>query len=1210
MRLSAIFARPVNRTIEGVIKADDQATLRTEVEEFVITREVERRLSEFLEAYNNYQGANGAWISGFFGSGKSHLLKMMALLLENRQIDGYRTLDLFLPKCKDNEILAAEIRRAVGVPSRSILFNIDQKAVLISKAQVDAVLSVFVQVFDEMCGYYGKQGHIAQFERDLDSRGQYAPFKQAYAAIAGREWARGREQALLESQHIASAYSQVTGEPREAAVGILERYRSTYRMSIEDFAEQVAAYVTSQGPAFRLNFFVDEVGQYIADNPKLMLNLQTIAESLATKCRGRAWVVVTSQDGLDEIVGELSKQQGTDFSKIMARFRTRMKLTSTNVDEVIQDRLLKKNDAGIASLAALYTEQHNNFRTYFGFAEGTRAYNKYRDHEHFVKMYPFVPYQVELFQTAMIQLSEHNAFEGKHRSVGERSLLEVFQRAAMQLADREVGGLATFDMLFDGIRTALKANIQTQIGAAERQLAQQPLAIQLLKALFLLKYVREFKATPHNLLVLMTDRFGADLAARSAALQEALDLLEQGSYVLRSGDQYEYLTDQEKDVEQEIKNTDVETAALIEKVNDLVFNGVLKGEHKIRDESGRDYPFARKVDNATFGAEAEVAIRVISPFHEQAGNLTTLQMQAMGRDELWVVLPASPRFVQDLLTYKRTDKYVRQNLSSTQEPTVKRILTERQVQNNERHKALAGLAADLVLQATLIAAGDVLDVQSTDARTLLIRGFQELVSRVYINLGMLRGITYTQDSLSGCLQALPPQLGGASEGLSEAEREVLAFVQANDNNGQRTTLLALAARFEHKPYGWGVWAAPCMLAKLIARGKIEARQDSNVLEGDALVRSLAATQRYGNIVLEPQVQYTAGQVRRLKDFYDSFFDGPPAAAEARPLARETNAKLIAMEDELKGLLEKEATYPFLAALRQPIEAIGKVIGQKADFYLVELPRESDTLLDLKEGVIDPIRRFVAGSQRQIYDDARTYLDAQDANLAYVTGDEAARLRSVLDDPACYNGNRMAQAKTLLDALRANVNARVAEERSAAYAMLDTWWGRIEGMPEYGTLTASQQATLKAYFDTAHRQIERQTLVAVIRDTLRRFDETEHMEAVEKLTEWAAQAVASAEAQRRAAEPAVEPKATPKPQSERKPAVPYVVVPSVDVPSEDTTHVAAPSVAAPSVEYVAQSAVQVPFARPWLADEGDVDAYLGVLRQALLGVIKAGKRVRI
>jgi len=83
MSLREIFQKPVDRNIEGVIKADDDASLRLELDEYVITKEVEKRIDAFLDAYNNYQGANGVWVSGFFGSGKSHLLKMLALVLEN-----------------------------------------------------------------------------------------------------------------------------------------------------------------------------------------------------------------------------------------------------------------------------------------------------------------------------------------------------------------------------------------------------------------------------------------------------------------------------------------------------------------------------------------------------------------------------------------------------------------------------------------------------------------------------------------------------------------------------------------------------------------------------------------------------------------------------------------------------------------------------------------------------------------------------------------------------------------------------------------------------------------------------------------------------------------------------------------------------------------------------------------------------------------------
>ena len=115
MNLGNIFAKPVDRPIEGVIKADDEASLRLEVEEYVLTNEVEKQLESFLGAYNHYEGANGVWVSGFFGSGKSHLLKILAMLLENRQIDGVSTLDLFLPKCGDNEILRGDLKRTANI---------------------------------------------------------------------------------------------------------------------------------------------------------------------------------------------------------------------------------------------------------------------------------------------------------------------------------------------------------------------------------------------------------------------------------------------------------------------------------------------------------------------------------------------------------------------------------------------------------------------------------------------------------------------------------------------------------------------------------------------------------------------------------------------------------------------------------------------------------------------------------------------------------------------------------------------------------------------------------------------------------------------------------------------------------------------------------------------------------------------------------------
>jgi DNA replication protein DnaC len=87
LELNRIFLIPSVAPSKGVIKADDESSLHTELSEYVLTDEVAKRLEHFLDAYNDYHGANGVWVSGFFGSGKSHLLKMLALLLENRQVE-------------------------------------------------------------------------------------------------------------------------------------------------------------------------------------------------------------------------------------------------------------------------------------------------------------------------------------------------------------------------------------------------------------------------------------------------------------------------------------------------------------------------------------------------------------------------------------------------------------------------------------------------------------------------------------------------------------------------------------------------------------------------------------------------------------------------------------------------------------------------------------------------------------------------------------------------------------------------------------------------------------------------------------------------------------------------------------------------------------------------------------------------------------------
>ena len=409
-------------------------------------------------------------------------------------------------------------------------------------------------------------------------------------------------------------------------------------------------------PDFRLNFFVDEVGQFIGSNTRLMLNLQTIAESLHTKCQGRAWMFVTSQEDMEKVIGDRTKQQGNDFSKIQARFKMRLKLTSADVEEVIRKRLLEKNDAGVAALGKIYADQHANFKTLFDFVDGSKTYRNYADETHFIGTYPFVSYQFPLFQAAIEGISDHNAFEGRNSSVGERSMLGVVQQVAKDIGNVEVGRLATFDHMFAGIRASLKAAAQRSIDVAERNL-DNSLAVRLLKALFLVKYVESFQASPRNLTVLVYDRFGLDLPALSEAVKEALTLLESQTYVQRKGNAYEYLTNEEQVIEEEIKNVDIDAPEVSGRLFKILSGDVIK-TNKIRYvKNGQDFPFGFKLDDQAHGPQRELSVHFISP--EYPYSPEEIRMHSAGKDELRVILDPDGRVLSDLRLLIKTEKYIR-----------------------------------------------------------------------------------------------------------------------------------------------------------------------------------------------------------------------------------------------------------------------------------------------------------------------------------------------------------------------------------------------------------------------------------------------------------------------------------------------------------------------------------------------------------------------
>src|SRR5690606_25324260 len=126
------------------------------------------------------------------------------------------------------------------------------------------------------------------------------------------------------------------------------------------------------------------------------------------------------------------------------------------------------------------------------------------------------------------------------------------------------------------------------------------------------KYFGNFKTTKRNISVLMIDDINVDLKAHETKIDAALTILENQSYVQRNGDIFEFLTDDEKDVEEEIKNTDIDEQAITQLLKEILFDEIIR-DNKIKYlENKQDYDFTSKIDGSFFGREKELEIEIIT----------------------------------------------------------------------------------------------------------------------------------------------------------------------------------------------------------------------------------------------------------------------------------------------------------------------------------------------------------------------------------------------------------------------------------------------------------------------------------------------------------------------------------------------------------------------------------------------------------------------
>lgn len=993
MKIENMFQKDINRDINGVIKVsqNDEQSLEQELSEYIITKELRRHFNTF---FDNYSAAIdtptdkiGVWISGFFGSGKSHFLKMLSYLLSNQEVRGKHAIDYFKDKF-DDPMMTANAMKCVSVPTESILFNID--IVAPTPKDKTVVLRTFAKMFYNHCGFYGDDLKIAKLERFIEKQGKTADFRSTFEAINGAPWVESRDSALFFEDDVVETLQNVLDMSEEAARNWFNTEDSG-ALSVEQLVREIKEYVDSKGKNFRLLFMIDEVGQFIGDDGDLMLNLQSLVEEIGTQCRGKVWIMVTSQEAIDSVV----KITGDDFSKIQGRFNTRLSLSSSSVDEVIQKRVLAKTDEAEQLLELDYDKDHAILKNLYTFNNPVLDIKGFSSSSEFVATYPFVPYQFIIIQKVLAEIRKHGN-SGKHLSGGERSMLSGFQEAAQKIKEKDEHSLVPFYLFYDTVHTFLESAIRRVIDraqtAADNGDGLQEQDVNVLKLLYLIRYIDDIKANIDNIAILMIDDVRVDKIALRQSVTESLERLLSQNYISRSGDTYAFLTDEEQDIANEIRHTAVDMAQINKSIADTVFEDIYPAKRFSLGKYSFDYD--KYIDDTLHGsASGAVRLRIVTvagDLHKASDQQLILESQA--NNEVIVVLSDAYPYYEELEQAKQIDKYTRTKNISQLPETAQTIIHSRQREARNLQARAKTYIEKSIAEGTFFVHGERIDLKQTNVKEKLDAAMKYLIESVYSKLQLIDQFAESDADILAILNGSADTSGlfASHAHNTEAMNEISQWLELQASSMRTVSMSDVQHRYQKEPFGWREIDIAALVARLIAQNKVTIKYGgANVAkEEHRLVDLLRKRSEIDKAIITRRVAPSEALMRKSTEFLREYLNAMDIPQGEDDLVAFVKSTFEQKRDHYQKLLDQYTThaYPEKNLLTQARDMTIDVLSQSGDnvALLNRMVQRQDDLLDMSEDLED-LEQFFA-SQKSVFDSAADTLQNFDKERDYLSNE--------------------------------------------------------------------------------------------------------------------------------------------------------------------------------------------------------------------------------
>lgn len=556
-KIRDILQRPVEQRIAEVIQVTEGAddAVYEELSEYVVTRGISgsylQVLTAIAEGPSDPPDSVGVWISGFFGSGKSSFAKNIGYVLMNPTVKDLPAAKLFKSRVADEQLKGLIDSINARIPTESILFDVSkERSVITGNESIGLILySVLLRHLD-----YAPDIDIAELEIELEGKGHLPRFEELCQEVHGQPWRRQRSaaQKLNYASAVLHRMDPATYPEPDTWARSLAGHRLSENLSVTTIVSRCFELMARRRPGKAIAFVLDEVGAYVAASIPRLEDLRALVEEFGRQSRekvrsravpGPAWLLITSQEKLDEVVNALDARR-VELARVQDRFRYRIDLAPADIREVATRRVLSKTREGEMLLRELFGENEGRLNQACKLENSQLKTDVSVDH--FIQFYPYLPHYIDLSIDIMSGLRLAQAGAARHLGGSNRTIIkqahEMLVNERTNFADRDVGALVSLDKVYELVEGNFPTELRNDISEIERHLGS--FATRVAKVIALLSLVTVVPRTPANIAAFLLDTAGS--MPPKQEVNEAIEKLKDGRYIRDTDQGWKLQTVQEK----------------------------------------------------------------------------------------------------------------------------------------------------------------------------------------------------------------------------------------------------------------------------------------------------------------------------------------------------------------------------------------------------------------------------------------------------------------------------------------------------------------------------------------------------------------------------------------------------------------------------------------------------------------------------------------